>query len=105
MANVTETKTERYLAYLAGDADSYPDNPETKVERYLYYLCANGMSGGSVSPEDIQEAVNEYMKENPISTEAIESAINTYLEENPVGELQVRDHILTISGGESDEGA
>lgn len=62
-----ETKTERYLAYLAGDADSYPDNPETKVERYLYYLCANGMSGGSVSPEDIKAAVDEYLQENPVA--------------------------------------
>lgn len=53
MANAAETKTERYLSYLAGDADSYPDNPETKVEKYLYYLCVNGIgSGGSGSAQD-----------------------------------------------------
>ena len=63
-----ETKTERYLAYLAGDADSYPDNPETKVEKYLYYLCVNGIgSGGTITSEQIQQAVDSYLAENPVS--------------------------------------
>lgn len=61
------TKKERYYAYLTEENNSYPNNPETKEERYLHYLCENGGIGGGVTQEQIEEAVNKYLTENPVT--------------------------------------
>ena len=38
---------------------------QSHAERYLYELCLKGM-GGEISPEEIKNAVNEYLEKNPV---------------------------------------
>lgn len=71
MANTPEpiTREDRYYDYLinGGDFDLLP-KPIQRREIYLYYLCENGFGGGgTVTPEQIDAAVERYMEENPIA--------------------------------------
>lgn len=61
------TRVEQYISYLSGDTDSYPQDPITRIERYLYHLCESGGIGGGVTPEQIRQAVDAYLQENPVS--------------------------------------
>ena len=75
------TRKDQYLSYLTGNTDYYPTDPITREEKYLYYLCANGIGGGgggTVTPEQIQDAVDAYLEENPVSgmTEEQEEQLN-----------------------------
>ena len=64
MADNPITRKEKYLAKLTGNyAGNVPD-PITRVEKYLYDLCQKGVSG--LTPEEIENAVNKYLKENPV---------------------------------------
>lgn len=64
MADNPITRKEKYLAKLTGSyAGNVPD-PITRVEKYLYDLCQKGVSG--LTPEEIENAVNKYLKENPV---------------------------------------
>lgn len=65
MADTPITREEKYLAYLTGDYKGDIPKPITRQERYLYELCLKGM-GGEISPEEIQEAVNDYLDKNPV---------------------------------------
>lgn len=61
------TRKDQYLSYLTGNTDYYPIDPITREEKYLFYLCENGgIGGGSVTPEQIQQAVDAYLEENPV---------------------------------------
>ena len=68
MENIPDpiTRKEQYYSYMAGESSYLPD-PITREEKYLYYLCKNGTGGGSVTPEQIQAAVDQYLTENPVS--------------------------------------
>lgn len=69
MANIPDpiTRKDQYLSYLTGNTDYYPTDPITREEKYLFYLCENGgIGGGSVTPEQIQQAVDAYLEENPV---------------------------------------
>lgn len=71
MANTPKpiTREDRYYDYLinGGDFDLLP-KPIQRREIYLYYLCENGFGGGgTVTPEQIDAAVERYMEENPIA--------------------------------------
>lgn len=69
MANIPDpiTRKDQYLSYLTGNTDYYPIDPITREEKYLFYLCENGgIGGGSVTPEQIQQAVDAYLEENPV---------------------------------------
>lgn len=60
------TRKDMYYSYLINGAGSIPQ-PITRLEQYLYYLCKNGFgSGGAVTPEMIDNAVNKYLEENPV---------------------------------------
>lgn len=48
---------------------------------------SGGGSGGTVTPEQIQAAVDQYLEENPVSA----------------GELSVSNHIISLVGGNSNE--
>lgn len=76
-------RKEMYLQYLTGASDYYPPDPVTREEQYLYYLCQNGGIGGGVTPDQIQEAVDRYLDENPVTA----------------WELTVEDHIIRIVAG------
>ena len=65
MADTSITREERYLEYLTGDRKGNVPKPVTRRERYLYELCLKGM-GGEISPEEIKNAVNEYLEKNPV---------------------------------------
>ena len=75
------TRMDQYLSYLTGNTDYYPTDPITREEKYLFYLCVNGIGGGgggTVTPEQIQDAVDAYLEENPVSgmTEEQEEQLN-----------------------------
>lgn len=65
MADKPVTREEKYLAYLTGDYNGEIPKPITRKEKYLYELCLKGM-GGEISPEEIKNAVNEYLEKNPV---------------------------------------
>lgn len=65
MADKPVTREERYLAYLTGDYTGEIPKPITRKEKYLYELCLKGI-GGEISPEEIKNAVNEYLEKNPV---------------------------------------
>lgn len=84
MANIPDpiTRKEQYYSYMAGES-SYLPEPITREEQYLYYLCLNGSGGGSITPEQIQAAVDAYLDENPVTA----------------GELSVDNHIIKMATG------
>lgn len=65
MADKPVTREEKYLAYSTGDYTGELPKPITRKEKYLYELCLKGM-GGEISPEEIKNAVNEYLEKNPV---------------------------------------
>lgn len=65
MADNPVTREEKYLAYLTGDYTGEIPKPITRKEKYLYELCLKGI-GGEISPEEIKNAVNEYLEKNPV---------------------------------------
>lgn len=65
MADKPVTREEKYLAYLTGDYKGGLQKPITRTEKYLYELCLKGI-GGDISPEEIKNAVNEYLEKNPV---------------------------------------
>lgn len=66
MADKPVTREEKYLAYLTGDYTGELPKPITRKEKYLYELCLKGI-GGEISPEEIKNAVNEYLEKNPVN--------------------------------------
>lgn len=69
MANLPDpvTRKEQYLSVMAESTTQYPEEPITREEMYLDYLCKNGAGGGTITPEQIQAAVDQYLTENPVS--------------------------------------
>lgn len=65
MADKPVTREEKYLAYLTGDYKGEIPKPITRKEKYLYELCLKEI-GGEISPEEIKNAVNEYLEKNPV---------------------------------------
>ena len=65
MADKPVTREEKYLAYLTGDYKGEIPKPITRKEKYLYELCLKGI-GGEILPEEIKNAVNEYLEKNPV---------------------------------------
>lgn len=68
------TRKEKYYQYLATGTGVIPD-PVTREEQYLYYLCKNGGTGGGVTPEQIQQAVDNYLEENPVEPTQIDPTL------------------------------
>lgn len=81
------TRKDKYYQYLSTGTGVIPD-PVTREEQYLYYLCKNRGEGTEITPEQIQQAVDNYLDENPVSS----------------GKLSVENHILKlVPGGGTDE--
>lgn len=68
------TRKEKYYQYLATGTGVIPD-PVTREEQYLYYLCKNRGTGGEVTPEQIQQAVDNYLEENPVEPTQIDATL------------------------------
>lgn len=77
------TRIDQYMSYLTGNTSYYPKDPITREEQYLFYLCENGGIGGGVTPEQIQQAVNNYLNENPPE----------------IGYIDVENHVVTLKEG------
>lgn len=75
------TRKEKYLAKLTGSYTGNIPDPITRVEKYLYDLCQKGISG--LTPEEIENAVNKYLKENPVQPGATEEQAQQ-IEQNKV---------------------
>lgn len=64
------------------------DMSENRNIEMLLPLVARALkNGGTVTPEQIQAAVDQYLEENPVSA----------------GELSVSNHIISLVGGNSNE--
>lgn len=57
------------------------------IEMLLPLVARALKNGGTVTPEQIQAAVDQYLTENPVSA----------------GELSVSNHIISLVGGNSNE--
>lgn len=90
MTDTSITREERYLEYLTGDRKGNVPKPVTRRERYLYELCLKGM-GGEISPEEIKNAVNEYLEKNPVKPGATtEQAAQIEQNKKDVASLKAR---------------
>lgn len=56
-----ESRSEQYLAKIAGGEGDLPARPESRIEQYLDYIAENG---GLPSKEEVAEAVTDWMEEN-----------------------------------------
>lgn len=112
MANIPDpvTRKEHYFAFLTGQSTYYPEPPITREEQYLYYLCKNGMEGGNITPEQIQEAVDKYLKENPPSiaagTQQVDHGTSDTTFTIPPNQLHIWGEVasLTLTFGPVQEG-
>lgn len=57
------------------------------IEMLLPLVARALKNGGTVTPEQIQAAVDQYLEENPVSA----------------GELSVSNHIISLVGGSNNE--
>lgn len=88
MADKPVTREEKYLAYLTGDYTGEIPKPITRKEKYLYELCLKGI-GGEISPEEIKNAVNEYLEKNPVKPGATtEQAAQIEQNKTDIGSLK-----------------
>lgn len=71
MADKPVTREEKYLAYLTGDYKGELPKPITRKEKYLYELCLKGI-GGEISPEEIKNAVTNWLNEHPEATTTVQ---------------------------------
>lgn len=112
MANIPKpiTRKEAYMSYLTGNTDWYPKDPITREEQYLHYLCENGGIGsGTVTPEQIQQAVDNYLDENPVSVSVSLSQVSHGTADTtftlPANEYHTWDEVealtITLASGES----
>lgn len=57
------------------------------IEMLLPLVARALKNGGTITPEQIQAAVDQYLEENPVSA----------------GELSVSNHIISLVGGNNNE--
>lgn len=95
MADKPVTREEKYLAYLTGDYKGELPKPITRKEKYLYELCLKGI-GGEISPEEIKNAVNEYLEKNPIKPGATAEQVQQ-IEQNKTDIGLLKEDIGEIS--------
>ena len=100
MADKPVTREEKYLAYLTGDYKGELPKPITRKEKYLYELCLKGI-GGEISPEEIKNAVNEYLENNPVKPGATtEQAQQIEQNKTDISSLKVETSSLKEDIGE-----
>ena len=95
MADKPVTREEKYLAYLTGDYTGELPKPITRKEKYLYELCLKGM-GGEVSPEEIKNAVNEYLEKNPVKPGATAEQAQQ-IEQNKTDVASLKENVKYLS--------
>lgn len=93
MVDKPVTREEKYLAYLTGDYKGELPKPITRKEKYLYELCLKGI-GGEISPEEIKNAVNEYLEKNPVKPGATTEQAQQ-IEQNKTDIASLKEDIST----------
>lgn len=93
MADKPVTREEKYLAYLTGDYTGEIPKPITRKEKYLYELCLKGI-GGEISPEEIKNAVNEYLEKNPVKPGATTEQVQQ-IEQNKTNIASIKEDKIT----------
>lgn len=94
MADKPVTREEKYLAYLTGEYTGELPKPITRKEKYLYELCLKRI-GGEISPEEIKNAVNEYLEKNPVKPGATtEQAQQIEQNKTDIGSLKTETNSL-----------
>lgn len=93
MADKPVTREEKYLAYLTGDYTGELPKPITRKEKYLYELCLKGI-GGEISPEEIKNAVNEYLEKNPVKPGATTEQAQQ-IEQNKTDVVSLKEDKIT----------
>ena len=113
MANVPKPveRQDQYYNYLinGGDINKLPE-PIDRIDHYLYYLCENGFGGGgTVTPEQIQAAVDAYLDANPVQAGATEEQVKQIQDnsdaieqlQDDLGEDMTYEELLSfLSGGD-----
>lgn len=94
MADKPITREEKYLAYLTGDYTGELPKPITRKEKYLYELCLKGI-GGEISPEEIKNAVNEYLEKNPVKPGATTEQARQ-IEQNKKDVASLKEDLVAI---------
>lgn len=95
MADKPVTREEKYLAYLTGDYTGELPKPITRKEKYLYELCLKGI-GGEISPEEIKNAVNEYLEKNPVKPGATTEQAQQ-IERNKTDVASLKENVKYLS--------
>ena len=95
MADKPVTREEKYLAYLTGDYTGELPKPITRKEQYLYEICLKGM-GGEISPEEIKNAVNEYLEKNPVKPGATTEQVQQ-IEQNKKDVASLKEDIGNLN--------
>lgn len=95
MADKPVTREEKYLAYLTGDYKGEIPKPITRKEKYLYELCLKGI-GGEISPEEIKNAVNEYLEKNPVKPGATTEQAQQ-IEQNKTDIASLKENVKYLS--------
>ena len=95
MADKPVTREEKYLAYLTGDYKGELPKPITRKEKYLYELCLKGI-GGEISPEEIKNAVNEYLEKNPVKPGATAEQVQQ-IEQNKIDVASLKENVKYLS--------
>lgn len=95
MADKPVTREEKYLAYLTGDYTGELPKPITRKEKYLYELCLKGI-GGEISPEEIKNAVNEYLEKNPVKPGATAEQAQQ-IEQNKTDIASLKENVKYLS--------
>ena len=94
MADKPVTREEKYLAYLTGDYKGELPKPITRKEKYLYELCLKGI-GGEISPEEIKNAVNEYLEKNPVKPGATTEQVQQ-IEQNKTDVASLKEDLGNV---------
>ena len=61
-----KSRAEMYLATLSGDYSGDLPTPQSRAEEYLQKIVQEGLGPG-VSPEDVEQAVKNYLDDNGIT--------------------------------------
>lgn len=99
-----QSRVELYLRKMLGEQVDVPQ-PMSRVEELLEQLAASG--GGSITPEQIEAAVNAYFDKNPIEVGATEEQVkqinkNTDDIKTKVDKVQGKEHSGKVLGIGSD---
>ena len=95
------TREDMYYSYIINGNGGLP-TPITRRDMYLYYLCVNGFGmGGEITPEMIENAVNNYLEEHPIEVPTMTSQLindSGYI----VSELETQENMVKFLNGEAE---